>query len=57
MFCVRRCIIIIIICYHRRTLLAQVTSRNAAEEALLSAFDPRRRMDETASLKRGQFQV
>ena len=42
---------------HRRTLLAQVSSRTAAEEALLSAFDTGRKMDEAATIKRGQFQV
>ena len=41
----------------RRTLLAQVSSRNAAEEALLSSFVGGKRLEVSASLKRVQFQV
>lgn len=41
----------------RRALLAQVVSRTAAEEALLGTFDVGRIAEETASMKRLQFQV
>ena len=41
----------------RRTLLGQVSSRKATEEALLSGFDTGKKREELASIKRTRFQV
>ena len=40
----------------RRTLLGQVSSRKAAEEALLSGFGEGKKYDDSASAKRIRFQ-
>ena len=51
------CVKLLLVSVNRRALLAQVSSRKATEEALLSGFDVGRKQDDSASLKRIRFQV